>query len=158
ITRDGAARGFPPGGIRAGPEMQEAEHEVVRVLVLMTVLEGENLEDRVREHVRDPHRDLRPAAAIETLAFEHALDGVVSDEVGAADVEGPGAGTGRTGLGPEHEPGGDGFRLSQELDGDLDALDFARPPEPRLLRVEVRFLEVLLERAVRLRRRVAEGQ
>src|SRR5207247_5741100 len=49
-------------------------------------------------------------------------------------------------------------RLAQELDGDRDAVDDARPAEAGFLLFEVTVLQVLLERLVCLRCFVAESE
>ena len=138
--------------------MQEAEHEVVGVLVLVAVLEGEDLEHGVWQHIRDSDAHLRRAAPVETLSFENALDEVVAHEIGATNVERSDDRTGGTRLRSEDEPGRHRFGLAQELDDDLGALDFSRPAKPGLLLVEVGLFQVVLEGPVGLRRLVAERE
>ena len=53
VARDGTAGGCFSGGFRTIAEVQEAEDQVVGVLVLVPVLKGEGLEDGVRQHVGD---------------------------------------------------------------------------------------------------------
>ena len=112
----------------------------------MAILEGEDLEHCVRQHIRDSDAHLRRAAPVETLSFEKTLDEVVAHEIGAANVERSDDRPGGSGLRSEDEPGRHRFRLAQELDHDFGALDFSRPAEAGLLLVEVRLLQVVLER------------
>ena len=124
----------------------------------MAVLEGKDLEDGVRQHIRDLDTHLRRASSIEALTLENGLDEVVPHEIGATNVERSDHGAGGPGLRPEDEPGRHRFRLAEELDDDLRALDFSRPTKARLLLVEVRLLQIVLERAVRLRCLVSERE
>ena len=124
--------------VRTIAEVQEAEHEVVGVLVLVAVLEGEDLEHGVRQHIRDSDAHLRRAAPVETLSFEKALDEVVAHEIGATNVERSDDRPGGSGLRSEDEPGRHRFRLAQELDDDLGALDFSCPAKQRSSPVQVK--------------------
>ena len=158
IVCDGTAGGCFSGRFRTITEVEEAEDQVVGVLVRVAVLEGEGLEDGVRQHVRDPDADLRGASAVEAHSLEIALDEVVAHEVGPPDVERTDHGACRARFRSEDETGRHRFRLAEELDDDLGALDLACPPKAWLLLVEVRLLQVVLERPVRLRRLVTERE
>ena len=61
--------------------VEEAVDQVVCVLVFVTALKGENLQNDIGEDVRDTHGDLRAIAIVETVSFDHALDVLPGDGV-----------------------------------------------------------------------------
>jgi hypothetical protein len=138
--------------------VEEREHEVVSVLVLVSILEREDLEHRVREHVRHSHGDSGPASTVQPLPLDLAVDEVVSHKMRAADVERTKAGPRELALRPEDAARLNLVRLAEELHEDGDPLDVAGPPEAWLPLFEVRLLQVVLQGPIRLGRLVAEGQ
>jgi hypothetical protein len=67
--------------------VEEAIDQVVCVLVFVTVLKGENLQNDLGEDVCDTQGNLRVTAIVETVSFDDALDVVPGHQLRAAHVE-----------------------------------------------------------------------
>jgi len=94
----------------------------------VAILEGKDLQNRVREDVGDAHDDPRPPAIIEPVRFDLALEVVPRDELRTAHVE-----CGETRphalLGPKDLPCIDLVGLAEKLQDDCDTVHVPLPSE-----------------------------
>jgi hypothetical protein len=87
------------------------------------LLEGEDLEHRVRRHICHTHGNAGLSAAVETLCLDLAFDEIVAYEMSAANIEGTEARSGVLAFGPVDAAVLDGVRLAKEFDKDGDSVD-----------------------------------
>lgn len=107
--------------------VQEREHQVVRVLVLVPILEREDLEHRVGEKIG--HADGSPGndRRRQGVGLDVALDEIVPDEMGAPDVECAELGARELALGAEDAAGWDRFvRLAKGRSSRVLRAEFPR--------------------------------
>jgi hypothetical protein len=88
MVSDATPGGRGAGSARSVLVVEQREDEVVGVLVLVPVLEREDLQDRVRQYVRNADADARVAAVVEPLTLDFPFDEVVARELSTPDVEG----------------------------------------------------------------------
>lgn len=111
--------------------VKDREDKVIRVLVLVPVLEGQDLEHDVRKQIRDAHRDPGPASTVQALARDFDLDEVVPCEMGSANVERTQACSREFTLWTEDAAWRHLIRLAEEFHCHCDAIDVTAPPEIR---------------------------